>query len=207
MVCALGVVAALSGVAAADIKLQIDSEPPEADVWLEGTLVGRTPLVFTPAGECPFSIRVTLEGHTAQDQTLDCTTYKETFYLPRLPNIVTRTTIEIHNSVGFQEGRHILEIGRVAEAALRSIARLLRDNPDLKSVEVRGHADAREKDADALGLARANAVVGYLIKQGVDPKRLSAKSVGARQLLDQGTSDRRRARNRRVTFKIEGPTP
>jgi len=76
---------------------------------------------------------------------------------------------------------------------------LLTQDADLK-LRVEGHTDNQGNAAanQALSEKRAQAVMGWLVANGVDSSRLSAKGFGqSKPLADNGTEDGR-AKNRRV---------
>ena len=71
-------------------------------------------------------------------------------------------------------------------------------------VEVVGHADLREAEDEAgrvkLGLRRAEAVRGRLVKLGIAAERMTVRSDGGTRPLEASVTDSGRARNRRVEF-------
>jgi chemotaxis protein MotB len=75
-------------------------------------------------------------------------------------------------------------------------------------VRVDGHTDAvpiqsgRFASNWDLSLARALAVVRYLISQGVPPERLSANGFGEYQPLDATDAPEAHRRNRRIELKL-----
>ena len=79
------------------------------------------------------------------------------------------------------------------------IVELLTTNPGLR-VAVDGHTDnsGDPKRNQALALGRANAVMGTLVAQGIDPARLKARGFGADKPLAPNDSDANKAKNRRV---------
>lgn len=78
----------------------------------------------------------------------------------------------------------------------------LRDNPGL-AVEIQGHTCSIGTDAYNMGLSqrRANTVLNYLKKKGIDASRLTAKGFGESQPIDNNNTKEGRANNRRVEFK------
>lgn len=82
---------------------------------------------------------------------------------------------------------------------LDSVAKVIQDNPTLK-VEIQGHTDSIGTDAYNMGLSkrRAQAVKDYLVKKGIDAKRLSIKGFGESTPKDTNTTKEGRAKNRRV---------
>lgn len=86
------------------------------------------------------------------------------------------------------------------EAGLRQIAQLLTE--DELTLRVVGHTD-NSGDASgnqALSLARAQAVVDFLVAAGVPATALSAQGMGQDQPLDDNATEDGRARNRRIEF-------
>jgi outer membrane protein OmpA-like peptidoglycan-associated protein len=69
---------------------------------------------------------------------------------------------------------------------------------------VQGHTDnaGDAKKNEKLSQSRAEAVVVYLIKQGVDVSRLAAKGYGAQQPAVPNTTKANREKNRRVEFHV-----
>jgi len=91
-----------------------------------------------------------------------------------------------------------------ARAVLREQADFIRQFPEVR-FRVYGHTDAVGPDAynKALGLRRAQAVLNYLVSQGVDRSRLQALvSFGEERPLVV-TGDRER-RNRRTVTEVSG---
>jgi OmpA-OmpF porin, OOP family len=86
-----------------------------------------------------------------------------------------------------------------SQPIIAQIVKLLTDNPQLK-LEVQGHTD-NSGTADhnqTLSAARANAVAGSLIAQGIAMDRLVPKGYGqTKPIADNGTDDGK-AKNRRV---------
>lgn len=88
-------------------------------------------------------------------------------------HLAQRFSTEVESTVNFAFNSATLE--PAAQAALRRQANWIRQFPEL-SFSVYGHTDLVGSDAYnyQLGLARANAVVGFLASQGVDRSRLRA---------------------------------
>lgn len=109
----------------------------------------------------------------------------------------------------FEPGRH-----KIKEASMPELIRLLRTMvyyPKLR-IEIQGHVCCSEVDEDGfdwdtetnnLSVNRAQAVAGFLIEQGISPKRLVVKGYGGSQkiALDE-RNEENKALNRRVECKI-----
>lgn len=86
-----------------------------------------------------------------------------------------------------------------SEATLKQILDLLEQNPDLK-LRIEGHTDNQGVAAanQTLSEKRAQAVLGWLVANGVDISRLSAKGFGQTKPIADNSTEEGRAKNRRV---------
>jgi OOP family OmpA-OmpF porin len=93
---------------------------------------------------------------------------------------------------GFPRNR--TRLNNVDKACLDDLASRLKQDPRSTVVAI-GHADSAEKDPEALGTRRAEAVKAYLVKErGIDEARIEVRTVGA----TKPASETERASNRRV---------
>lgn len=99
------------------------------------------------------------------------------------------------------------EIREDAEPTLNELAANLQLNPQI-TIQLSSHTDCRGNDRynEDLSQKRAQSAVDYLIAQGIDASRLSAKGYGESQLAvdcicSRCTEEEHQA-NRRTTFKI-----
>lgn len=95
-----------------------------------------------------------------------------------------------------------------AAKVLDTLVTLLKENPTVK-VEIGSHTDSRGKDAYNMRLsqARAQSVVDYLVLNGIDVQRLSAKGYGETQPVNECVNgvkctEEQYQENRRTTFKV-----
>lgn len=79
------------------------------------------------------------------------------------------------------------------------IVAMMKDNPDLR-IGVEGHTDnaGNPTSNQTLSEDRAKAVVAAIVKEGIDPKRLSAAGFGQDKPIADNKTEEGRARNRRV---------
>lgn len=118
---------------------------------------------------------------------------------------ITAKKIVILDKVFFATGKS--RIMSKSYSLLRDVATVLKDNPWVKKVQIEGHTDDVGKKDFNLKLSqdRADAVMKFLIKQGVEADRLESVGYGPdKPLVDEKTKDAR-AQNRRVEFSIIDP--
>ncbi len=115
--------------------------------------------------------------------------------------VVTSTGVEISDKIYFDLNRAKLQPR--SYAVLDAVASVLIDAGDLR-VRVEGHTDdqGEAKMNASLSQKRSEAVRTYLIKKGVDRKRLEAKGFGFSRPLVEGIDEASRSQNRRVEFVI-----
>ena len=117
-------------------------------------------------------------------------------------DLANRFASEVITTVNFSFNSSQLDSG--AQDALKQQAGWIRQFPEVR-FKVFGHTDAVGSSGynKRLGLARANAVVRYLVSQGIDRSRLEAvASFGETQplIVTQG----RERRNRRTETEVSG---
>lgn len=95
-----------------------------------------------------------------------------------------------------------------AAKELDKLAVMLNDNPDIR-IELSSHTDSRQSTGynQMLSQLRAESAVKYIISQGVNPKRITAKGYGETKLLNRckdnvKCSDQEHQLNRRTEFKL-----
>lgn len=105
------------------------------------------------------------------------------------------------NDIYFESDKY--DLNDKAKLIIEGFADFLKDNPHL-SVEIQGHTDNVGSAEYNLFLSddRANAVYKYILKQGVDAKRVSYKGYGITRPIDSNDTEKGRARNRRTEFFI-----
>ncbi len=104
-------------------------------------------------------------------------------------------------NVFFDVDKAVLKKESVTE--LTKLAGILKENPALK-IELGGHTDSDgdDKHNQILSENRAEAVVNWLITQGIDKTRLTYKGYGETQpIMVDGKEDKARSRRTEVTIK------
>ena len=114
--------------------------------------------------------------------------------------------IVIHEKVQFDLDKAI--ILPASDSLLDEVADVIGKNPQIKKIEVQGHAssEGKEKHNVALSDARAKAVMAYLVKKGVSKDILAAKGYGSSVPLADNKTEAGRETNRRVQFIVTSQT-
>ena len=118
---------------------------------------------------------------------------------PPEPLIPESLQLQVPRNVHFGLDRDT--ISPASSVVLDQIATVLRQYPTLV-VDLHGHTDYRASNAynQDLALRRARHARQYLLQQGIDPSRMTIRSLGETQLLSAGNERLDHARNRRVEF-------
>jgi outer membrane protein OmpA-like peptidoglycan-associated protein len=116
---------------------------------------------------------------------------------------ITDDKLEIVESVYFKTDRAVIE--KRSFALLDNVAAVLTAHDTLK-IQIEGHTDSQGNSAynKKLSQQRAEAVVAYLVKKGVDRARLTAMGFGQEQPIADNKTKAGRAQNRRVVFTVIG---
>ena len=124
--------------------------------------------------------------------------------------------IEILDPVHFATDKDIILDD--SKKVLDAVVTVLRDNPEIRAVEIEGHTDVRAGDVynHNLSQRRVESVREYMIQKGIDPSRITAKGYGHSKPIyddsacvgkDEELSEDCKfmtAKNRRVVFRIKG---
>lgn len=111
--------------------------------------------------------------------------------------------IVVNEQINFEFNSNKI-IGQRSFEALDLVAEVLKQHPEIRRLEIAGHADAvgpREEN-QVLSERRAASVGNYLISKGIERDRLLTRGYGYEQPVADNNTDDGRARNRRVEFKI-----
>jgi OOP family OmpA-OmpF porin len=111
--------------------------------------------------------------------------------------------IEIREKIQFEYNK--AEIKEVSFDLLAEIAKVIKENPQIKKIQIEGHASSDGNDAYNLALSdrRAKAVRQHLIdKGGIPAEMLVAKGFGETKPIADNETEEGREKNRRVEFNI-----
>lgn len=91
-----------------------------------------------------------------------------------------------------------------SQESMKDLARFLNQHSEIKKINIGGHTDNTGDDAKNLTLStqRAEAVLRFLVQQGVAINRLTATGYGEARPIDSNHLANGRANNRRVEFVI-----
>ncbi len=124
--------------------------------------------------------------------------------------VIKGNTIVILEKIQFATGSAV--ILPKSFSLLDAVGTALSTHTEFALVEVAGHADERDTDANNVRLTqnRVNSVVKALVQRNVDEKRIRGKGYGEYCPEDPGHNEKAWEKNRRVEFKIvktkDGPT-
>ncbi len=110
--------------------------------------------------------------------------------------------IRLRGSVLFDLGQGVIQ--KQSFPLLDEVAAVLRSRPEIELLEVEGHTDSyggRTYNQD-LSERRAKAVVDYLVKKGVQHRRLKSRGFAFERPVASNEDALGRAKNRRVEFRI-----
>jgi OmpA-OmpF porin, OOP family len=115
---------------------------------------------------------------------------------------ITKGEIKINERIEFDTGKATIK--DVSNALVDQIAKVMKDHPEIKKIEVQGHTDdqGRKFFNKQLSQARAAAVMKALSDRGVERNRLTSKGYGQGQPIADNATDVGRQKNRRVQFQI-----
>jgi OOP family OmpA-OmpF porin len=116
--------------------------------------------------------------------------------------------IKIRDKVKFATASAAIVAGKDSEDVLQAVLKILVDHPDIK-VRIEGHTDnvAWPELNRVLSKNRAQSVVYWLVKHGIDPSRLTSAGFGPDRPIDNNATYEGRRNNRRVEFHILEETP
>lgn len=117
--------------------------------------------------------------------------------------VVTRTNIEINQTIHFRKNSAVIEDS--SYAILDLVVGQLKAHPEIVKLSIEGHTDSTGNALFNLYLSkvRANSVRTYMTNKGIEPSRLSTAGWGHEKPMADNRTQEGRQMNRRVEFKIE----
>ncbi|MFI5164374.1 MAG: OmpA family protein, partial [Bacteroidia bacterium] len=159
-------------------------------------------LVTLPSGG-NYGIAVKKDGylfHSENFDIVDTAAYNEVVKDIAMNNLSVGNKIVLNN-IFFDFDKATLRPESASE--LERLKKLLTDMPTMK-IEISGHTDSKGADDYNLKLSqsRAQSVVDYLIKAGINKTRLAAKGYGKTKPIATNDTEEGRQLNRRTEFEI-----
>jgi OOP family OmpA-OmpF porin len=112
--------------------------------------------------------------------------------------------IKIRDQVKFATGSAAIVPGKDSQDVLDAVQKILADHPEIAKLRVEGHTDNVGAAAmnRKLSQHRAESVMKWLVKHGIDAARLTAQGFGPDKPIDDNSTDEGRRNNRRVEFHL-----
>lgn len=192
-----------------------------ADPWVSVALGGLQHLSKLERGEASLSTtELTVKGFAESEEVASSVRQAVSRGLPE--GFTGRDAIEVLSAqeqaasvcqemMRDATARGVLEFDRAkadltpeSTMTLRELAEIAAECPAFR-IEIEGHTDAEGTDErnQRLSDRRAKAVADFLIREGVDGKRLSTVGYGATRPIADNNTDEGRARNRRIEFIVK----
>lgn len=164
---------------------------------------GQYTAVLPSGGE--YALYVSQPGYLFKSLSFDFTQKTKgdamSLTVPLEPALAGASANETLNNLFFETGRY--DLADKSKTELDHLSTFLQANPTYK-VEISGHTDDKGDAAINLALSqkRAQAVVAYLAKAGVEASRIKAVGYGKTRPLVPNTTDENRRLNRRIEWKL-----
>jgi len=126
----------------------------------------------------------------------------------RLVSYLNDSSAPVSENTWFDFDRLLFDTGQAtlqpaSQEQLTNIAAILRAYPQVK-IRIGGYTDNTGDPASNLRLSedRANNVMAELVRQGIDPTRLSAKGYGDENPIADNSTEEGRQKNRRISLRV-----
>jgi outer membrane protein OmpA-like peptidoglycan-associated protein len=161
-------------------------------------------LVSLPSGR-NYGVTIEKEHHLFYSENVYLQSkegYKEIRKDIKLISAVPGAKVILKN-IFFESGK--FDLRPESSLELQRLAKLLQENAGIK-IEISGHTDNKGDPTanQVLSENRAKQVLNYLISNGIDKNRLTAKGYGSTIPIASNDSEEGRKQNRRTEFKILG---
>ncbi|GAB3013555.1 hypothetical protein GCM10027185_05450 [Spirosoma pulveris] len=164
---------------------------------------GQYTAVLPSGGE--YALYVSVPGYLFKSLSFDFTQKTKgeglTLSVPLEPVTTGASANETLNNLFFESGRY--DLAEKSRTELDRLSVFMQANPTV-SVEISGHTDDKGDAAANLSLSqkRAQAVVTYLTKAGIQSNRIKAVGYGKTRPLVPNTTDENRRLNRRIDWRV-----
>ncbi len=112
--------------------------------------------------------------------------------------------IKIPGKINFDNDKATIKEDKGTKEILQTVADVMKENPQISKLRVDGHTDdsGTADHNQKLSQQRAEAVIEWLSKNGVDKSRLDGKGWGQEHPIVKNDTAANKEQNRRVEFKI-----
>lgn len=174
--------------------------PPSHYLWDGRSQTGE----LVPQGTYSFNLEVT-DDNDLTGTALPARTYAK--WVPK--KVPYQYTFGVSGDLLFESGKADLQ-PRGYDAIQKAAMAIRRRYPD-SLIIIAGHTDnqklaksAKFADNQQLSLARAQAVMNYLVRSGMDPSKLSVVGYGETKPIADNATPEGRSKNRRVELVVSG---
>lgn len=161
-----------------------------------------TTFSFTIMSGQDYSLQIEADGYFSKqiDLVIKTNKAKEIVKNVQLERIVIGARVKLDNVLFVRGETEFLEI---SYKELDLIVEMMSNNPTMV-IELAGHTDnvGNPNLNQRLSQERVDAVINYLVEEGIDSSRLSGKGHGGSQPLASNASESTRRKNRRVEFIV-----
>jgi outer membrane protein OmpA-like peptidoglycan-associated protein len=116
------------------------------------------------------------------------------------------TQIDMPGDIEFQKASAKIVMNEKTKKVLTQLALIMKDNPEITRLSIEGNTDNEGEnkgfDNTKLSQQRAQSVIDWLTKNGIDGKRLSPIGNGSKNPLSGNDTPDHMALNRRVEFHV-----
>ena len=163
----------------------------------------------SPVPEGSYVVKASADGYLARARRFELEkdkTVMAEFKLVPAPKktfvIIEKDKIIVKKKIHFATGR--AEIRPDSHIILDAVIDILANHPEIRKIRVEGHTDSVGSDATNMRLSqkRAQAVVDYLVMQGIPQDMLIARGYGETMPIAPNSTRRGKEQNRRVAFTI-----
>ncbi|GLU53647.1 OmpA family protein [Dyadobacter frigoris] len=148
-----------------------------------------------------YAFYVSKSGYLFKSLTFSVTDSASSVNLDIPLEAIEKDKIEVLNNIFFNTGEFTLDDKSKVE--LNRMVEFLKNNKQI-SIEISGHTDDVGSEQTNLELSkkRAQSVLDYLKKSGIEPERLTAKGFGKTKPVVKNDSELNRQKNRRIEWRV-----
>jgi outer membrane protein OmpA-like peptidoglycan-associated protein/outer membrane protein assembly factor BamB len=177
--------------------IEIKKREKDRIVYSEKKRVDKTGLIDVPEGD-GIELLVTSEGYMPKKEIVNNSDKEKRITLDKIEKGRSYTV----NNILFEFDKSYLK--KESIDILDKLIKIMKENSDLR-IEVSGHTDSVGDKVynQKLSERRADAVIEYMIKNGISPERLNSIGFGETKPVASNATEEGRSKNRRTEFFIK----